>query len=156
MGIGGVGSWAAEALARTGVGHLTLVDLDEVCVSNVNRQVHALTSTVGRLKGEAETVPAGFCRPAYGLVNVETHCIRGGGVSGAGKGGELGREQRRGPGEHRGTSQLLRRGRGRGAHGERRKGRGRREVGRGRRSERGLGRRGDGIGIVAGMTFAFP
>jgi tRNA A37 threonylcarbamoyladenosine dehydratase len=53
VGIGGVGSWAAEALARSGVGHLTLVDLDEVCVSNVNRQVHALTSTVGLLKGKA-------------------------------------------------------------------------------------------------------
>eukprot|EP00873_Tetraselmis_striata_P046610 jgi/Tetstr1/466874/TSEL_011330.t1 len=51
--IGGVGSWAAEALARSGVGHITLVDLDEVCVSNVNRQVHALDSTVGQLKGHA-------------------------------------------------------------------------------------------------------
>ena len=50
VGVGGVGSWAAEALARTGVGHLTLVDLDEVCVSNANRQVAALSSTVGRPK----------------------------------------------------------------------------------------------------------
>jgi tRNA A37 threonylcarbamoyladenosine dehydratase len=50
VGIGGVGSWAVEALARSGVGKLTLVDLDEVCVSNVNRQLHALDGTVGRKK----------------------------------------------------------------------------------------------------------
>jgi len=50
IGIGGVGSWSAEALARSGVGHLGLMDLDEVCVTNVNRQVHALDGTVGRSK----------------------------------------------------------------------------------------------------------
>ena len=50
VGIGGVGTWAAEALARSGVGALTLVDLDEVCVTNINRQLHALTETVGRAK----------------------------------------------------------------------------------------------------------
>jgi tRNA A37 threonylcarbamoyladenosine dehydratase len=50
VGIGGVGAWAAEALARSGVGALTLVDLDEVCASNINRQLHALTQTVGRAK----------------------------------------------------------------------------------------------------------
>ena len=50
VGIGGVGAWAAEALARSGVGALTLVDLDEVCASNINRQLHALTDTVGRAK----------------------------------------------------------------------------------------------------------
>ena len=50
IGIGGVGAWAAEALARSGVGALTLVDLDEVCVTNINRQLHALTETVGRAK----------------------------------------------------------------------------------------------------------
>src|ERR1700722_17902972 len=52
IGIGGVGAWAAEALARSGVGALTLVDLDEVCASNINRQLHALTETVGRAKVE--------------------------------------------------------------------------------------------------------
>src|SRR5678815_2626390 len=52
VGIGGVGSWAAEALARSGIGQLTLVDLDEVCVSNVNRQLHALNADVGRAKVE--------------------------------------------------------------------------------------------------------
>ena len=52
VGIGGVGAWAAEALARSGIGALTLVDLDEVCVTNINRQLHALTETVGRAKVE--------------------------------------------------------------------------------------------------------
>jgi len=50
VGIGGVGSWAAEALARSGVGTLTLIDLDHVSESNINRQVHALDSTVGQAK----------------------------------------------------------------------------------------------------------
>ena len=50
IGLGGVGSWAAEALARSGVGALTLVDLDDVCVTNINRQVQALDDTVGRPK----------------------------------------------------------------------------------------------------------
>ena len=50
IGVGGVGSWAVEALARSGIGALTLVDLDEVCVSNVNRQLPALTSEVGKAK----------------------------------------------------------------------------------------------------------
>lgn len=50
IGIGGVGSWAAEALARSGVGRLTLIDLDHVAESNVNRQVHALEATLGQAK----------------------------------------------------------------------------------------------------------
>ena len=50
VGIGGVGSWAAEALARSGVAALTLIDLDHIAESNVNRQIHALTSTVGQSK----------------------------------------------------------------------------------------------------------
>ena len=50
VGIGGVGSWAAEALARSGVGELTLIDADEVCVSNVNRQSHALDGEFGKAK----------------------------------------------------------------------------------------------------------
>lgn len=67
-GIGGVGSWAAEALARTGVGRITLVDLDEVCVSNVNRQLHALQSTVGLAKAE---VMAGRLRDIQPGISVE-------------------------------------------------------------------------------------
>lgn len=50
IGIGGVGSWVAESLARTGLGHMTLVDLDDVCVTNINRQVHAVSTTVGQFK----------------------------------------------------------------------------------------------------------
>ena len=50
VGLGGVGSWAAEALARSGVGNLVLIDADEVCVSNTNRQLHTLTSTLGQAK----------------------------------------------------------------------------------------------------------
>lgn len=50
VGIGGVGSWAAEALARSGIGTLTLVDLDELCLTNTNRQVHAVDGQVGRSK----------------------------------------------------------------------------------------------------------
>lgn len=50
VGIGGVGSWAAEALARSGVGELTLIDFDHISVSNINRQVHALRSTLGQSK----------------------------------------------------------------------------------------------------------
>lgn len=50
VGVGGVGSWTAEALGRFGVGELTLCDLDEVCITNTNRQIQALTSTVGKMK----------------------------------------------------------------------------------------------------------
>jgi tRNA A37 threonylcarbamoyladenosine dehydratase len=52
VGLGGVGSWAAEALARSALGHITLVDLDDVCLSNVNRQLHALDGAIGRPKVE--------------------------------------------------------------------------------------------------------
>ncbi len=60
IGVGGVGSWAVEALARSGIGHLTLVDLDEICVTNVNRQLHAMDGQIGRQKTEvmAERVTA--------------------------------------------------------------------------------------------------
>ena len=53
IGLGGVGSWVVEALARSGIGALTLIDMDEVCLSNVNRQLHALDDTVGQAKAEA-------------------------------------------------------------------------------------------------------
>lgn len=52
-GIGGVGSWAVEALARSGAGRLTLIDLDHIAESNINRQIHALDATVGQAKVEA-------------------------------------------------------------------------------------------------------
>ena len=50
IGIGGVGSWVAEGLARSGVGEITLIDMDDIGVTNINRQIHALTSNVGELK----------------------------------------------------------------------------------------------------------
>ncbi len=67
IGLGGVGSWAAEALARSGVGHLTLIDFDEICVTNVNRQLHAVSDTVGEKKHRvmAQRVAA---------INPECHC----------------------------------------------------------------------------------
>ncbi len=52
VGIGGVGSWAGEALARSSIGAMTLIDLDDICVTNINRQVHALDGTVGQPKVE--------------------------------------------------------------------------------------------------------
>ena len=52
IGLGGVGTWAAEALARSGVGELTLIELDDVCVTNTNRQSHALASQIGRSKNQ--------------------------------------------------------------------------------------------------------
>jgi tRNA threonylcarbamoyladenosine dehydratase len=52
VGLGGVGSWAVEALARSGIGRLTLIDADEVCLSNTNRQLHALDGQFGRGKAE--------------------------------------------------------------------------------------------------------
>ena len=53
VGLGGVGSWVVEALARSGIGALTLVDMDEICASNINRQLHALSNTVGQSKADA-------------------------------------------------------------------------------------------------------
>ncbi|WP_018690762.1 tRNA cyclic N6-threonylcarbamoyladenosine(37) synthase TcdA [Algicola sagamiensis] len=50
IGIGGVGSWVAEALARSGIGEITLIDLDDICVTNTNRQIHALKQTIGEAK----------------------------------------------------------------------------------------------------------
>ncbi|MDG6881089.1 tRNA cyclic N6-threonylcarbamoyladenosine(37) synthase TcdA [Pasteurella atlantica] len=53
IGIGGVGSWAVEALARSGIGKITLIDMDDICVTNINRQIHALSGQIGNLKTEA-------------------------------------------------------------------------------------------------------
>ena len=52
FGVGGVGSWCAESLIRSGIGHLTMVDFDRVCTTNINRQLMATTETVGQLKAE--------------------------------------------------------------------------------------------------------
>ena len=53
FGVGGVGSWCAESLVRSGVGHITIVDSDKVCITNINRQAMATTKTVGQVKVEA-------------------------------------------------------------------------------------------------------
>lgn len=50
IGVGGVGSWSVEALARSGIGRLTLIDMDDVCITNTNRQLPALSDTLGRTK----------------------------------------------------------------------------------------------------------
>lgn len=53
FGVGGVGSWCAESLVRSGIRHLTIVDSDRVCITNINRQLMATTKTIGRVKVEA-------------------------------------------------------------------------------------------------------
>ena len=70
-GIGGVGSWAAEALARSGVGRLTLIDLDHVAESNINRQVHALHTTLGQAKVQAMRERIALINPACIVVCIE-------------------------------------------------------------------------------------
>lgn len=69
VGMGGVGSWLVEALARSGVGHLTLIDADDICVSNTNRQLPALTGQYGRPKVEAMAERGRAINP---LISVET------------------------------------------------------------------------------------
>nr|WP_320114536.1 tRNA threonylcarbamoyladenosine dehydratase [uncultured Desulfuromonas sp.] len=73
FGLGGVGSYAVEALARAGVGALTLVDYDQVCVTNINRQLFALDSTVGRIKVE---VAAERCRMINPALRITALCER--------------------------------------------------------------------------------
>lgn len=70
VGIGGVGSWVVECLARTGIGHIHLADLDDVCVTNINRQVQALSNTVGQSKIEAM---ADRCRLISKSIDIQTH-----------------------------------------------------------------------------------
>lgn len=72
VGLGGVGGYAAEALARAGVGHLTLVDFDQVCLTNVNRQVHALRKTVGASKAG---LMAERCRAIHPKIDLSAHAV---------------------------------------------------------------------------------
>ncbi|HEX6833208.1 MAG TPA: tRNA threonylcarbamoyladenosine dehydratase, partial [Rudaea sp.] len=72
VGLGGVGSWAAEALARSGVGELTLIDADDVCVSNTNRQLHALDGTYGRPKAAVVAERLRAINPALRVHALET------------------------------------------------------------------------------------
>ncbi|MBD8899745.1 tRNA threonylcarbamoyladenosine dehydratase [Rhodanobacter sp. DHG33] len=71
VGVGGVGSWAAEALARSGVGRLTLIDADEVCVSNTNRQMHALDGEFGKPKVGVMAARLHAINPALRLEGIE-------------------------------------------------------------------------------------
>lgn len=68
IGIGGVGSWTAEALARSGVGSLVLVDLDDICTTNTNRQIHTLSRTVGNSK-------TGEMRARLEQINPDIHVV---------------------------------------------------------------------------------
>ena len=71
FGVGGVGSWCAESLVRSGVGHLTIVDQDRVVESNINRQLMATTKTVGRVKVEALREPLLDINPDADIVAIE-------------------------------------------------------------------------------------
>jgi len=71
VGIGGVGTWAAEALARSGVGSLTLIDLDHVTLSNTNRQIHALDPEFGKAKVQAMAQRVRAIHPGAAVVAVE-------------------------------------------------------------------------------------
>ena len=72
IGIGGVGSWAVEALARSGVGAITLIDHDDIAASNTNRQLHTLTSTLGRQKTEVMAERSAQINPACRLQVFDT------------------------------------------------------------------------------------
>lgn len=67
VGVGGVGSWAAEALVRSGIGRLSLIDADDICLSNTNRQLHALDGQYGQLKVEAMAARLRAINPAVRL-----------------------------------------------------------------------------------------
>lgn len=76
VGVGGVGSWAVEALARSGVGNLTLIDFDQIAVSNVNRQIQALDSTLGEAKVLALQARIRDINPACRVTVIEDFLTR--------------------------------------------------------------------------------
>lgn len=71
IGIGGVGSWVAEALARSGIGKLTLIDMDDLCVTNTNRQVHALNADIGKQKIEIMATRCKEINPEIEIVCID-------------------------------------------------------------------------------------
>lgn len=77
VGLGGVGSWAAEAAARSGVGRLTLIDLDHIAESNINRQVHALSSTLGQAKVQSMRERIAQINPDCRVVCIEDFVAAG-------------------------------------------------------------------------------
>lgn len=70
VGIGGVGTWVAEALVRTGVGEITLIDLDDICTTNTNRQIHANVNTIGQAKVDVMAQRLKLINP-----DCTVHCI---------------------------------------------------------------------------------
>lgn len=76
IGIGGVGSWVAEALARTAIGKITLIDLDDICITNTNRQIHALDGTIGRSKVEVMAERIRLINPECTVYEVEEFITR--------------------------------------------------------------------------------
>ena len=72
VGVGGVGSWAVEALARSGVGKLTLIDADDICVSNTNRQLPALEGAYGRPKIAEMAARCRGINPSMQIVEVQS------------------------------------------------------------------------------------
>ncbi len=80
IGLGGVGTWVAEALARSGIGNITLIEPDEICVTNTNRQIHALQSTIGQSKNAILAERLQLINPEINVHSVEdfldTHNMR--------------------------------------------------------------------------------
>jgi tRNA A37 threonylcarbamoyladenosine dehydratase len=77
VGVGGVGSWAVEALARSGIGRLTLIDLDDVCITNVNRQLPALDGQIGKPKVSALAERVRLINPACEVEPVTEFLTKG-------------------------------------------------------------------------------
>ena len=71
VGIGGVGSWTVEALARSGVGKISMVDLDEICVTNINRQLHAMDGNIGQQKTDAMEARIKAINPDCIVTNIQ-------------------------------------------------------------------------------------
>ena len=76
IGIGGVGSWAAEALARSAIGTVTLIDLDDICITNTNRQIHALEGSIGQSKVAVMAQRMKLINPDCSVVEIEDFITR--------------------------------------------------------------------------------
>ncbi|WP_027857064.1 tRNA cyclic N6-threonylcarbamoyladenosine(37) synthase TcdA [Marinobacterium jannaschii] len=76
VGIGGVGSWVVEALARTAIGRITLVDLDDICITNTNRQIHAVDDNIDRSKVEVIAERTRLINPGIVVEEVEDFVTR--------------------------------------------------------------------------------
>ena len=72
VGIGGVGSWIVEALARSGIGQITMIDLDEICVTNINRHLHAMDGEIGKQKTAAMADRVHAINPECNITCLET------------------------------------------------------------------------------------